>query len=119
MNISLHLADESDAYLDVFPEYAMGVPPKGLNTQFVHEIASSTPVSAMISSSLSRLIVSAIFRSPLLMQVARDGFPFADHPLSRSPVMALLLFKRGRYYAKRPFKAILTTILLLYFHSKA
>jgi predicted amidohydrolase len=41
MNIILHLTDESDAYLDVFPEYAMGVPPKGLNTQFVHENAES------------------------------------------------------------------------------
>ena len=39
MTTILHLADESDVYLDVFPEYAMGVPPKGLNTQFVHENA--------------------------------------------------------------------------------
>jgi len=40
-NTILHLADESDAYLDVFPEYAMGVPSKGLNTQFAHENAES------------------------------------------------------------------------------
>jgi len=39
MNTILHFVDESDAYLDVFPEYAMGVPPGGLNTQFVHENA--------------------------------------------------------------------------------
>jgi len=39
MNTILRLLEESDAYLDVFPEYAMGVPSGGLNTQFVHENA--------------------------------------------------------------------------------
>jgi deaminated glutathione amidase len=30
---------ESDAQLNVFPEYCMGLPPKGVNTEFVHENA--------------------------------------------------------------------------------
>jgi hypothetical protein len=31
--------DDSDVYLDIFPEYAMGVPNSGLNTEYVRECA--------------------------------------------------------------------------------
>jgi predicted amidohydrolase len=39
MNKMLHLVDESDAYIDVFPEYSMGMSYTGLDTKFVHENA--------------------------------------------------------------------------------
>jgi predicted amidohydrolase len=37
----LKLMSESDAYLDVFPEYDMGVPPEGINKRFLLENAES------------------------------------------------------------------------------
>ncbi len=41
LNKLLNLMDESDANLDIFPEYAMGVPSTGLNKEYVHENAES------------------------------------------------------------------------------
>lgn len=35
----LELMSESDAYLDVFPEYSMGIPSSGLDRRFVQENA--------------------------------------------------------------------------------
>lgn len=37
----LHRVEESDADLDVFPEYAMGLPPSGLTRRFVLETAET------------------------------------------------------------------------------
>ena len=35
LNKVLHLIEESDAYLDIFPEYAMGIPSGGITKEFV------------------------------------------------------------------------------------
>jgi predicted amidohydrolase len=37
----LRLIEESDAYLDVFPEYDMGVPSHGLNNKFIQKTAET------------------------------------------------------------------------------
>ena len=39
LNKILRAIEKSKAYLDVFPEYAIGIPPNGLTSDFVKEMA--------------------------------------------------------------------------------
>ncbi|UCH01794.1 MAG: hypothetical protein JSV20_08140 [Candidatus Bathyarchaeota archaeon] len=106
MNKMLHLIEESDAYIDVFPEYSMGIPPTGLDKKFVYKNAETIDgqfIHRMIEKTVER--GSAIVFSAYLQEDGKvyNAAILAEKGKIKTVYRKIHLFDAFGYYESEVF----------------